>query len=175
MDPTEDAEVGVNKNYTIKLETERDRHMEQLVIRRIFSDNPEVQWFPCAEFSAVDYIGVRDGKVVKVAEIKTRKQSKAAVMQYPGGLILKRRKYEELVHIEQLLNVPTYVYFGFTNGTGHIMQFRPWEFHQRHDDEIPDHDLGRRDRNLATDLEPVVLLNWGYDLIPLLDPLDGAE
>ena len=160
----------MNKNYTIKLETEQDKHKEQLVIRRIFNDNPEVQWIPCAAFSAVDYIGVRDGKVVKVAEVKTRKQSKAAVMQYPGGLILKRRKYDELVHIEQLLNVPTYVYFGFSNGTGHVIACRPNELDPR-----LDHSLGRRDRNLATDLEPVVLLNWDYDLIDWLDPLDGAE
>ena len=160
----------MNKNYTIKLETEQDKHKEQLVIRRIFNDNPEVQWIPCADYAAVDYIGVRDNQVVKVAEIKTRKKPKHEVMEYPGGLMLKRRKVNELVAIERILNVPAYVFFGFSNGTGHVIACRPNEL-----DPQLDHSLGRRDRNLATDLEPVVLLNWDYDLIDWLDPLDGAE
>lgn len=153
----------------MKLETREDKHKEQLIIRRLFVDDPTCQWIPCTDFAAVDYIGVREGEVVKVAEIKTRKQSKAEVQQYPGGLILKRRKYDELIQVERLLNVPTYVFFGFSNGTGHILASRPAALPKK-----PDVDIGRRDRELATDLEPVVLLDWDVDLIPWLEPMESG-
>lgn len=149
----------------IKLETEHDKHKELLVVARLFSSDQAVTWIPCAEYASVDYVGVRDNRICKVAEIKTRKKTMQEVMQYPGGLLLKRRKFEEVAQVEALLNVPAYVFFGFDNGMGDIVACRPATLDPRQD-----HDLGRRDRDLETDLEPVVLLNWDYDLIRWLDP-----
>jgi hypothetical protein len=152
----------------VKLETEQDRAKETLVVRRLFTSAPDIQWHPFPTFSAVDYVCVREGRVLHAVEVKTRTESMAKVRQYPGGLLLKRRKFNELIQIEQLLNIPAYACFGFSNGTGHVVAARPatidpWS--------IADHDIGRRDRDLNCDLEPVVLLDWDKDLTHWLDPL----
>lgn len=154
----------------ITLETRSDKFKEELVVRRLFNENPEVQWFSFPQFSAVDYIGIRDRAVESVMEVKTRKESMQAVRQYPGGLLLKRRKFEEIAQLEALLNTPAYVVFGFSNGTGHVLAARPAQLKPREDVLT-----GRRARGLATDEEPVVLLDWDTELITLLDPLEDDK
>lgn len=154
----------------ITLETRDDKFKEQFVIRRLFNENPEVQWFPFPQFASVDYVGMRDGQVESLVEVKTRKEPMHAVRQYPGGLLLKRRKFSEVATVEVLLNVPTYVVFAFSNGTGHVLAARPAELKPREDVLT-----GRRDRGLATDEEPVVLLDWDTELVTLLEPLEDDK
>lgn len=150
----------------MKLETAQDKQKENFVVRRLATDTPEVSWIPLPGFSSIDYIGVRDGVVLCAIEIKTRKETQAKIRSYPGGLLLKRRKFDELIQIEKLLSVPAFAVFAFSNGTGHVMAARPSEIGQKEDVLT-----GRRDRDLACDLEPVVLLDWNKDLVHWLPPL----
>lgn len=143
-----------------KLETLSDKENERHVAQRLFEFNRNITWAEAPEFSAVDLIGFSDGKVVNLVEIKTRMLSREETQgYYPAGLILKRRKLDELIQLGDLLNVPALVLFAFDHGRGEIMSCVPSTIGEKKDT-----DVGRRDRNLKTDLEPVILLDWLMDL-----------
>lgn len=140
----------------ITLETDLDRSYERRVVERLRSvDTTPLQYVSMPAYSAVDYLRVdENSRLVDFIEVKTRKESAEQVRTY-GGLLLKQRKLEELQAIASMTRVPARVVFAFNNAEGAILaadvshiQFKTPVL------------TGRRDRGLATDEEPVVLLNW---------------
>jgi hypothetical protein len=88
------------------------------------------------------------------------------VRQY-GGLLLKHRKIDEMRLLISTTRLPATVVFAFENGEGELYGCRI--------ESLPNKPLqytGRRDRNLATDEEPVALLNWPEQAQPDLFPMD---
>lgn len=140
------------------LETATDREAESATIKRISEMNTEILWGKYPQFSYIDYVGILNWEVVGFIEVKSRKEAADKVRQY-GGLLLKQSKWNELRHAEESFRVPAYAVFSFEGGHGEIYRARPAL--------LPDRDgvlTGRRDRNLATDLEPVVLIDWDTEL-----------
>ena len=141
---------------TITLETDTDRSYEHRVVERLrTTDTAPMYYVQLPPFSAVDYLRLDQNlRIVDFFEVKTRKESAEQIRTY-GGLLLKQRKLEELQSISLMTRVPVRVMFAFNNAEGSILtadvsqiQFKEAIF------------TGRRDRGLATDEEPVVLLNW---------------
>jgi len=148
------------------LETDDDRASERRVIARLAAQTPHLTYIQLPSFSACDYLTVTPyGYAQTLIEVKTRKETPDQIKKF-GGLILKERKAKELADIGRLLNLPAYVAFAFEHGHGQIMLCDIGLL----TDKQPVL-TGRRDRNLATDEEPVILLNWPDwdkpDLIPV--------
>jgi len=151
MDPSA-TEAG---RMNLVLETDNDRACERRVIDRLARRNTATTYIQLPSFSACDYLAVsRFGYATGLIEVKTRKETPEQIRKF-GGLILKQRKAQELASIGKLLNLPAYVMFGFEDGNGALMQCDIGLL----SDKQPVL-TGRRDRNLATDEEPVILLNW---------------
>jgi len=144
----------------MKLESAWDRDNEMYVRERLAAFTPAITWVNMPEFSAADLLGFSEGRVVNIVEVKTRKYSRIeSERRYPSGLILKRRKLEELITLSDLTNLTALVLFAFEHGSGEILSCMPSTVGEKHNVET-----GRRDRDLATDREPVVLLDWTKDL-----------
>lgn len=141
----------------IRLETASDRAIEQKVAQRLAQAVPGA-FYALPPFSAVDYMQVQDGVVVGLWEIKSRKETPEQVSAY-GDLLLKQNKWLELRDLERKLRIPVTVVFAFMNGDGPLLTARPALLPDR-----PGVSTGRRDRNLETDLMPVVLLDWHTEL-----------
>lgn len=144
------------------LETATDMEIENRVIVRMFDlYEGAIHFVKMPQFSAVDYLAIDNHGVAQwLLEIKSRKQTQAEVRRF-GGLILKQRKAEELTQLSTLLNLRTYCVFAFVNGYGSLYSAETSSFTGKEPVLT-----GRRDRDLACDEEPVILLNWPDDANP---------
>lgn len=153
-----DTALPAEGHVTTYLETAADRVVEGKVIERLTRHHAGTLTFhPFPTLSACDYITINsEGRVNSFVEIKSRANSPEDIEKF-GGLLLKHRKVVELHELGALLNTPVEVVFAFDAGDGVLMRASV-------DDLIykPLRSTGRRDRGLATDEEPVVLLNWPH-------------
>lgn len=139
----------------IILETDKDRVLEARAIERFCQiTHTEPEKLP--PLSAMDYLIKDFGDIRFGIEIKTRKETVEQVKKY-GGLILKYRKYEELLHIGGLLNIPTYVLFAFENSEGDLLLLNVEDIQNPEPKDPP---VRRNFRGLATDEEPVLYVDW---------------
>lgn len=76
-----------------------------------------------AEFHAIDYYVVREGRMVGLAEAKTRDHNYGT---HPDTLV-DLIKWQACCHHEQALGIPCWIYFGWTCGT--IARWRPATAH----------------------------------------------
>ena len=139
------------------LETTSDKDIERYVIARMRQLNPELTFAEFPAYSEVDYVATDQAASVQgFYEIKSRKPSMNDLTQrHPEGVLLKRRKYEACSTLEAVFRVPAWIVFAFGNGRDTLAAARPHLLPTR-----PSILTGRRDRGLATDEEPVVLINW---------------
>jgi hypothetical protein len=143
----------------MRLETEKDRGIEYLIRARM--EDGYTTWHKFPSFSAVDYVVTCDcpthrGDAIKFVEVKSRKDSmETLTSRHPDGILLKRRKYEDMLQIERTFTMSAEVLFAFESGRGSLASVRPPLI-----SGVEDVYTGRRDRNLATDEEPVVLIPW---------------
>ena len=139
------------------LQTELDAQLELRAIQRL------TRWYDykpikLPEMAAMDYLIADEQEVIAGVEIKTRKESPEQIKQY-GKLILKWRKYEELLAIGEILNIPTYVLFAFENAEGQLSMLNIKNLHAS--DPKPQTPPRRKNyRGLATDEEPVIYFDW---------------
>lgn len=143
------------------LETDRDRQIEELVMRRVIEElKVQARAIRLPRLSAIDFVleyedGIRFG-----IEIKSRKESADQVRAY-GGLMLKHRKLLEMQELARLLAMDTFVIFAFENGGGGIFACDTMKIR----DVTPKTPPVRRNyRGLACDEEPVIYLDWEADL-----------
>jgi len=152
---------------SIILETEKDREVEERAIKRIVEARGGCQSFRFPPMSLVDYL-ISDrrthAKAIAFIEIKARKESADQVRSY-GGLILKARKIRELAQIEVMMKVPVWAVFPFEDGFGDIYYARPSELLHKEEEAPP---IRRNYRGLDCDDEPVVYLDWGAEVLPLI-------
>lgn len=139
------------------LETAADMDIETYVVARMRQHVPHWTFSPFPKFSETDYIATNQyNHVVGFYEIKSRKPSMSELQdRHPDGVLLKRRKYEGCSTLESMFNVPAWVMFAFGSGKDRLAAVRPHVLPTR-----PSVLTGRRDRGLATDEEPVVLIDW---------------
>lgn len=138
------------------LETDSDREIETFVAARLQGMLPHWTFNRFPRFSESDYLASADEKVEAFFEIKSRKPTMETMLQrFPEGVILKRRKFDACSTIETLFNIPAWVVFAFGDGRDELAVCRPHLMPAR-----PDVLTGRRDRGLATDEEPMVMIQW---------------
>lgn len=138
------------------LETAFDKDIERYVTARLRQLHMDWTLSEFPMYSEVDYVVTVDAGVRGLLEIKSRKPTMSELQQrHPEGVLLKRRKYEACSTLETLFNVPAWILFAFGNGRDTLAAARPHLLPTR-----PSILTGRRDRGLATDEEPVVLINW---------------
>jgi hypothetical protein len=154
-----DAQFAVVKNTNGQnlpemLETAFDKDIERHVIARLRQRDLSVTWHEFPIYSEVDLIGIQDDKARGFLEIKSRKPTMQQMIErFPDGVLLKRRKYEACSTLETTFNIPAWVLFAFGSGRDALAACRPHLLTTR-----PSILTGRRDRGLATDEEPVVLI-----------------
>jgi len=142
---------------SVILETDTDRAAEDTVIRRLVALLPDgARSIKAPRLSFLDYLIEQDGEISLAVEVKTRKQTPEDIMRY-GGLMLKERKLLELQQIATLMNVPTFIAFGFEHGLGAIMVAEPAKITDLQAQTPPPR---RNYRGLACDEDPVVYLDW---------------
>lgn len=150
------------------LQTDLDAQLELRAITRLN------QWYDYTfiklpEMSAMDYLMASGSEMVAGIEIKTRKETPEQIKEY-GKLILKWRKYEELLLISKLLNIQTYVLFAFENSEGGLsmLNIQTLQKTNPHPAQPP---IRKNYRGLATDEEPVIYFDWGL-LIEVADKVE---
>lgn len=138
------------------LETRGDKNIERFVIARLRQLDMNRNYVPFPSFSEVDYIITDADEAKAFLEVKSRKPSLIDLQaRHPDGVLLKRRKYEACSTLETVFRIPAWVLFAFGSGRDALAACRPHLLPPR-----PSIQTGRRDRGLATDEEPVVLINW---------------
>lgn len=138
------------------LETPGDKSIERYVSARLKQQHMDWTLAEFPTYSEVDYVIVAESKAVGFLEVKSRKPRMSDLkLRYPDGVLLKRRKYEACSTLETVFRAPAWVMFAFGSGRDSLAVCRPHELPSR-----PSTSLGRRDRGLATDEEPVVLIAW---------------
>lgn len=138
------------------LETAFDKDIERYVTARLRQQHMDWTLSEFPMYSEVDYILTDETGVRGFLEIKSRKPAMGELKErHPEGVLLKRRKYEACSTLESLFNVPAWVLFAFGSGKDTLAAARPHLLPTR-----PSILTGRRDRGLATDEEPVVLISW---------------
>lgn len=155
---------------SVTLQTDRDEQVERYVIARIMNATNGRTAYRFPAFSIVDYMigepsdSGGEGKVMAFLEIKGRKETSSKVRSY-GGLMLKARKFDELVMWEEATKTLTLAVFAFENGAGEIYYCSPAALGNRKSQPPPPR---RNFRNLTCDDEPVVYLDWDKDLTLML-------
>jgi hypothetical protein len=147
----------------IILETDKDKAAEIYTINRLRKPDTVVYRYP--KFAIVDFMLCRDDKMICFIEMKVRKESLQTVQGY-GGLIIKYRKLTDLCDLQRKTSVPTYLVFAFENGHGHILYLEVPETNTYSAQPPP---RRRNFRNLTTDQEPVIYLDWNH-LITIQNP-----
>jgi len=153
------------------LQTDLDAQLELRAITRL------QQWYDYTfiklpEMSAMDYLMASGTEMVAGIEIKTRKETPEQIKEY-GKLILKWRKYEELLLISKLLNLPTYVLFAFENAEGELSMLNI-DTLRKTDPQPAQPPIRKNYRGLATDEEPVIYFDWQL-LIEVADRVEKKQ
>ena len=138
------------------LETSGDKNIERYVIARLRQMDMGVDYIPFPSFSEVDYFMADSEAARGFLEVKSRKPTLIDLQaRHPDGVLLKRRKYEACSTLETVFRLPAWVLFAFGSGRDSLAACRPHLLPPR-----ASFQTGRRDRGLATDEEPVVLIHW---------------
>ena len=143
----------------IVLETDADRERERLVIERFVAlSEKKLEIMGSTPRSSTDYYLAENSIIVYLVDVKTRKESAEKVMAYPDGLMCRERKVAEFRQLGELLNVRTFLLWGFDNGEGAMFIAEP-----DHIDGLTGQTPPRRKNyrgEIFDDLESVVYLDW---------------